>query len=210
MQKKSSFWAIFLGVRGYRLRDSRMYRSILFRTTQDTIFFIFVVDSLAGVATLGTEIEVAMKVENEHLAEVAHLRVLGVRSKGGEVFGLDAVALDREGIHQHRTEAPFVGIVTKTDMMVELAVLQRLAPEVIAARGYFAEELPTLVHAHDTCANTRVEMLVRVGIAKRDVIIGERRNREDQFVLQQAHLHTRSHLQTMEATVVGVCTDDHR
>ncbi len=87
-----------------------------------------------------------MEVENEHLAEIPHLGVLRVRCKGGEVFGLDAVALGREGIHQHRTEAPFVGIVTKTDMVVELAVLQRLAPEVIAARGHFAEELPTLVH----------------------------------------------------------------
>ena len=55
---------------GYRLRDSRMYRSILFCTTQDTIFFIFIVDSLTGIAALRTEIEVAMEVENEHLAEI--------------------------------------------------------------------------------------------------------------------------------------------
>ena len=54
----------------------------LFRTTQDTIFFIFIVDSFAGIAALRTEIEVAMEVENEHLAEVAHLRVLRVRRKG--------------------------------------------------------------------------------------------------------------------------------
>ena len=93
----------------------------LFCTTQDTIFFVLVVDSLAGIAALGTEIEVAMEVENEHLAEILHLRVLRVRRKGREVFGLDTIALNREGIHQHRTEAPFVGIVTKTDMMVELA-----------------------------------------------------------------------------------------
>ena len=66
----------------------------LFRTPQDTIFFIFVVDSFAGIAALDTEIEVAMEVENEHLAEVAHLRVLRVRRKGREVFGLDAIALD--------------------------------------------------------------------------------------------------------------------
>ena len=145
-----------------------------------------------------------MEIENEHLTEIPHLGVLRVRSKSGEVFCLDAVALDGEGIHQHRTEAPFVGIVTKTDMMVELAILQRLAPEVIAARGHLSEELPTLVHAHDTCANTRIEMLVRVRIAKAHIVIGERCNREDQFVLQQAHLHTRSHLQTMEAAVVGV------
>ena len=43
-----------------------------------------------------------MEIENEHLAEVAHLGVLCVRRKGGEVFGLDAVALDGEGIHQDR------------------------------------------------------------------------------------------------------------
>ena len=53
-----------------------------------------------------------MKVENEHLAEIPHLGVLRVRSKGGEVFGLDAVAIDRQGIHLPRTEAPFVGIVS--------------------------------------------------------------------------------------------------
>ena len=120
-----------------------------------------------------------MEIENEHLAEIPHLGVLCVRSKSREVFGLNAVALDREGIHQHRTETPFVGIVSKTDMMVELAVLQRFAPQVIAARGYFAEELPTLVHAHDTGANARIEMLVRVGIAEAHIVIGERRNGED-------------------------------
>ena len=64
-----------------------MYRSILFCTTQDTSFFIFVVDSFAGIAMLGAEIKVAMEVENEHLAEVAHLGVLCVRRKGREVFG---------------------------------------------------------------------------------------------------------------------------
>ena len=105
----------------------------LFCTTQDTIFFIFVVDALAEIAALRSEIEVAMEVENEHLAEVAHLRVLRVRRKGREIFGLDTIALNREGVHQHRAETPFVGIVTKTDMMVELAVLQRFAPQVIAA-----------------------------------------------------------------------------
>lgn len=42
----------------------------LFRTTQDTIFFIFIVDSLAGIAALGTEIEVAMEIKNEHLAGI--------------------------------------------------------------------------------------------------------------------------------------------
>ena len=141
-----------------------MYGS--FATTQDTIFFIFVVDALAGIAALRTEIEVTMEVENEHLAEVAHLCVLRVRRKGREVFGLNAISLDREGVHQHRTEAPFVGIVTDTDMVVELAVLQRFAPQVIAARGHLAEELPAVVHAHETGADTRVEMLVRVGIAK--------------------------------------------
>ena len=56
--------------------------SFLFRTTQDTIFFVLVVDTFAIFAALGTEIEVAMEVENEHLAEVAHLGVLRVRSKG--------------------------------------------------------------------------------------------------------------------------------
>ena len=92
---------------GYRLRDARMYGCILFCTTQDTIFFILVVDTLM-FACRGSrpEIEVAMKVENEHLTEVAHLGVLRVRCKGGDVFGLDAVALDGEGIHQHGTEAP--------------------------------------------------------------------------------------------------------
>ena len=91
---------------GYRLRDSRMYRSILFCTTQDTIFFVLVIYTFPIFAALGTEIEVAMEIENEHLTEVAHLCMLRVRRKGREIFGLDAIALDREGVHQHRTEAP--------------------------------------------------------------------------------------------------------
>ena len=179
----------------------------LFRTTQDTIFFVLIVDTFPIFAMSRTEIEVAMKVENKHLTEVAHLCMLRVRSKGREVFGLDTIALNREGVHQHRTEAPFVGIVTKTDMMVELAVLQRLAPEVIVARGYFAEELPTLVHAHDTCADARIEMLVRVGIAKAHIVIGEWRDGEDQAVIEHAHLHARSHLQAMKTAMVGICAD---
>lgn len=179
----------------------------LFCTTQDTIFFVLVVDTFAGVAALGAEIEVAMEIENEHLAEIPHLGVLCVRSKSGEVFCLDAVALDREGIHQHRTEAPFVSIVAKSDMMVELAVLQRLAPEIVAARGHFAEELPTLVHTHHTGAYARIKMLVRVGITKAHILIGKRRNCENQFLLQHAHLHTRNYLQTMKTMVVGVGAD---
>ena len=87
-------------------RTTNLQNFLLFRTTQDTIFFVLIVDTFPIFATLGTEIKVAMKVENEHLAEIPHFRVLGVRSKSGEVFGLDAVALDGEGIHQHGTEAP--------------------------------------------------------------------------------------------------------
>ncbi len=166
-------------------------RQGLFCATQDTIFFVLVVDTFSRVTALGSEIKIAMEVENEHLAEIPHLCVLCVRCKGREVFGLDAVALDRERIHQHCTEAPFVGIVTKTDMMVELAILQRLTPEVIVARGYFAEELPTLVHAHDTCANARIEMFVRIEIAKAYIVIGKRCDGEDQAVLQYTHLYAR-------------------
>ena len=193
-------------------RSSLGHRSVvsrleLLRTTQDTIFFVLVIYTFPIFAALCAEIEVAMKVKNEHLAEIPHLGVLCVRSKSGEVFGLDTIALDREGVHQHRTKAPFVGIVTEPDMVVELAILQRLAPEVIVARGHFAEELPTLVHAHDTCADTRIKMLVRIGIAKAHIIVGKRRNGEDQAVIEHAHLHTRSHLQTMKTAVVGVCAD---
>ena len=44
----------------------------LFRTTQDTIFFIFVVYSLTGIATLGTEIEIDVEIEHQYLAIVLH------------------------------------------------------------------------------------------------------------------------------------------
>ena len=68
----------------------------LFRTTQDTIFFILVVDSFI-FACRGSrpEVKVAMEIENEHLAEIPHLGVLYVRSKSGEVFCLDAIVLSR-------------------------------------------------------------------------------------------------------------------
>ena len=61
-------------------------RAELFRTTQDTIFFVLVVDAFPIFAALGTEIEVAMEVENEHLAEIPHLGVLRVRRKGREIL----------------------------------------------------------------------------------------------------------------------------
>ena len=54
----------------------------LFRSTQNTIFLILVVDTFAVFAVLGTEIEVAMEVENEHLAEIPHLGLLRVRGEG--------------------------------------------------------------------------------------------------------------------------------
>ena len=42
----------------------------LFRTTQDTIFFVLIVDTFPIFVMLRTVIEVAMKVENEHLTEI--------------------------------------------------------------------------------------------------------------------------------------------
>ena len=55
---------------------------LIFRTTQDTIFFVLIVDTFPIFAALCAEIEVAMKVENEHLAEISHFCVLCVRGEG--------------------------------------------------------------------------------------------------------------------------------
>ena len=55
---------------------------LLLRTTQDTIFFVLIVDTFPLFAALRTEIEVAMKVENEHLTVIPHLGVLRVRGEG--------------------------------------------------------------------------------------------------------------------------------
>ena len=55
---------------------------LLLRPTQDTVFFVLVVYTFAVFAALGTEIEVAMKVENEHLTEIPHLGLLRVRGEG--------------------------------------------------------------------------------------------------------------------------------
>ena len=54
----------------------------LFCTTQDTIFFIFVIYTFPIFAALRAEIEVAMEIENEHLAEIPHLCMLRVRGEG--------------------------------------------------------------------------------------------------------------------------------
>ena len=67
-------------------RTTNLQNFLLLCTTQDAIFFILVVDSFAGVVALRTEIEVAMEIKNEHLTEVAHLRVLCVRSKDGRLL----------------------------------------------------------------------------------------------------------------------------
>ena len=55
---------------------------LLLRPTQDTVFFVLVVDTFAVFAALCAEIEVAMEIENEHLAEIPHLGVLCVRGEG--------------------------------------------------------------------------------------------------------------------------------
>ena len=55
---------------------------LLLRPTQDTVFFVLVIYTFAGVAALGTEIKVAMKVENGLLAEIPHLGLLRVRGEG--------------------------------------------------------------------------------------------------------------------------------
>ena len=55
---------------------------LLLRSTQNTTFFILVVDTFAIFAALGNENEVAMKVENEHLTVIPHPGVLCVRGEG--------------------------------------------------------------------------------------------------------------------------------
>ena len=56
------------------------YYSLL-RSTQDTAIFILVVDTLFALAALGSEIEIAMEVEDERLVEILHLCVLRIRRK---------------------------------------------------------------------------------------------------------------------------------
>ena len=53
----------------------------LFGSTQDTAIFILVVDTLFALAALGSEIEIAMEVEDERLVEILHLCVLRIRRK---------------------------------------------------------------------------------------------------------------------------------
>ena len=53
----------------------------LFCTTQDTIFFIFVVYLLTGIAVLGTEIEIDVEIEHQYLAIVLHNGCVGSRGK---------------------------------------------------------------------------------------------------------------------------------
>ena len=55
---------------------------LIFRTTQDTIFFVLIVDTFSIFAALCADIKVAMKVENEHLTEIPHLGLLRVRGEG--------------------------------------------------------------------------------------------------------------------------------
>ena len=54
----------------YFFLSSKAKTIFLFRATQDTIFFVLVIYTFPIFATLGTEIEVAMEVENEHLTEI--------------------------------------------------------------------------------------------------------------------------------------------
>ena len=54
----------------YFFLSSKAKTIFLFCTTQDTIFFVFVVDTFAVFAALRAEIEVAMEVENEYLTEI--------------------------------------------------------------------------------------------------------------------------------------------
>ena len=88
---------------------------LLFRTTQDAILLVFVINAFPLFAALRTEIKVAMEIEYQHLVIVFHLCVLRVRSQSGEVFGLDAVAFDGERIHQHYENPPFILIISDTD-----------------------------------------------------------------------------------------------
>ena len=53
----------------------------LFRTTQDTIFFVLIVDTFPIFAALGTEIEIDVEIEHQYLAIVLHNGCVGSRGK---------------------------------------------------------------------------------------------------------------------------------
>ena len=123
--------------------------------------------------------------------EILHFCVLRIWGKCRQIFRIDAVALDRERVHHHYAETPFVLIVADADGMIELAIFQRLAPKVIASRRHVRMELPTVLHTHDTCTDARIKVCVRVIISLRNIVVGKWGNREDQAVLQHAHLYAR-------------------
>ena len=182
----------------------------LFGSTQDTAIFVLVVDTFVTITALCAEIEVAMEIEDERLVEILHFCVLCVWRKCRQVFRITAVAFDRERVHHHYAEAPFVLVIADADGVIELTVLQRFAPQVIAPRRHVRMELPTVVHTHDTRTDTRIKVRVRIVVTLRNIVVGKWGNREDQAVLQHAHLDTRRYLQTMKTALVVVRTNDHR
>ena len=120
-----------------------------------------------------------MEIEDERLVEILHFCVLCVWRKCRQVFRITAVAFDRERVHHHYAEAPFVLVIADADGMIKLAIFQSLAPKVVAPRSYIRMELPTVVHTHDTCTDTRIKVRVRVIITLRNIVVGKWGNRKD-------------------------------
>ena len=55
---------------------------LLFSTTQNTAIFIFVVDTFPALVVLGTEVQIDIEIEHQHLAVVLHNGCVVRRCKG--------------------------------------------------------------------------------------------------------------------------------
>ena len=76
----------------------------LLRTAQDTTFGIFIVETLPALAVFGTEVQIDIEIEHQHLAIVLHNGGIGSRGKGRQVFGDGSGAMRRERINHHNTK----------------------------------------------------------------------------------------------------------
>ena len=100
----------------------------LFRTTQDTIFGIFIVETLPTLGVLRSKIEVDIEIEHQHLTIVLHNGCIGSRGNGRQVFGDGSGNVRREWINHHNTETEMLRIIIDTYIVRQFAEDQRFAP----------------------------------------------------------------------------------
>ena len=89
---------------------------------------------------LGTEVQIDVEIEHQHLTIVLHNGGIGSRGKGRQVLCDGSGAVRRERINHHNTKAKMLRVIIDTYIVRQFAEGQRFAPQVMLRRDYIGRQ----------------------------------------------------------------------